>query len=301
MSEKKQEKGKKSENIEKRNAAAKRRSGKRTAMMWNIVMLVAVVVLAVSLWQLSGIILGYHKANSIYDDIASHMEQDTVPVPVPEKESKPETSTPEKSESAGETEAGKATEATEAAFVLTVPDFTYLQGINSDVIGWIQIPGTKINYPIVQGSDNEYYLTHTFSGEENSSGAIFMDAEIRDGFDDKNPIIHGHNLKSGAMFSRLNRYSRKSFWDANRYIYITTPDGLAIYQVFSAYTADPDADIYWYGFGSNEEFQEYLDRILSYSIFDAGISVTKEDRIVTLSTCTNDTTQRFVVHAKRIQ
>ena len=75
-----------------------------------------------------------------------------------------------------------------------------------------------------------------------------MDAAIEDRFEDKNAIIYGHNLKSGAMFSRLNRYARKSFWDANRYIYITTPDGMDVYEVFSAYQTTADADIYYYGF-----------------------------------------------------
>ena len=200
-----------------------------------------------------------------------------------------------------ENETPEETWAPEVDFALTVPDFDYLRSVNSQVIGWIQIPGTKINYPIVQGTDNDYYLNHTFSGEENSCGAIFMDAGIDEQFSDKNPIIHGHNLKSGAMFSRLNRYSRRAFWDANRYIYITTPDGLYIYEVFSAYEIPPGVDIYFFGFGENQEFQDYLDRVTSYSIYDAGIEVTSADDIVTLSTCANDTTKRFVVHAKRIQ
>ena len=278
----------------------KKKKKKDTALIWNLAMLVAVLVLAVSLWQLSGILLGYHKANSTYDDIASHMVEETVPVPSGET-AVTEPDDNEETKTAQESTAAEKEEETEEPFRLTVPDFSYLQSLNSDVIGWIQIPGTKINYPIVQGSDNEFYLTHTISGEENTSGAIFMDAAISDGFGDKNPIIYGHNLKSGAMFSRLNRYSRQSFWNANRYIYITTPEGLSVYQVFSAYQIDANADVYYFGFGSDEVFQEYLDRITSYSIYDAGISVTKEDSIVTLSTCANDTTQRFVVHAKRIQ
>lgn len=284
--------------IEKREQSSNKK--KRADLIWRLAALIAVLVLVISLWQLSGILLEYHNADSAYDDIVAQMGQETVPVPTRVSETQPrkEQETPEDLQ---ETEETEMPEETEAAYALTVPDFDYLRSVNSDVIGWIQIPGTKINYPIVQGTDNEYYLTHTVSGEENSSGAIFMDAAITDGFDDRNPIIHGHNMKSGAMFSRLNRYSRKSFWDANRYIYITTPEGFSVYEVFSAYSTDPTSDVYYFGFGNDDQFQAYLDRITSYSIFDAGISVTKDDYIVTLSTCANDTSQRFVVHAKRIQ
>ena len=279
-----------------------------------LLMLAAVAVLAFSLWQLSGIMARYEESDKVYDEILSHMGEEAVPVPLPaERPGQPEKpdekgdgeeaqpAGAEGSQEVSETEGGGETEAHEQPYTLTVPDFSYLRSVNSDVVGWVQIPGTRINYPIVQGTDNEYYLNHTFSGEENTCGAIFMDAKIGDGFDDKNPIIHGHNLKSGAMFSRLNRYDRRSFWNTNRYVYITTPEGLRIYEVFSAYEMQPDTDIYYFGFSDNEEFQAYIDRVRSYSVFDAGIQVTSADDIVTLSTCANDTSRRFVVHAKRVQ
>jgi len=278
---------------------------KSNNLFWNIALVVAILVFVVSLWQLTGILKNYHDVDSEYEGIAASQEQETVPVP---SQPRQEIQLNESQETAA---AGQATmeviietedepEETEEPFVLYVPNFSSLQNINSDVMGWIQIPGTRINYPIVQGSDNEYYLTHTVNGEENPGGAIFMDAAIEDGFEDKNAIIYGHNLKSGAMFSRLNRYARKSFWDANRYIYITTPSGMDVYEVFSAYQTTADADIYYYGFSEDQYYQDYLNRITSYSIFNAGVAVGVDDYIITLSTCANDTTQRFIVHAKRI-
>ena len=278
---------------------------KKGSPVLTLVFLLAVLVFMFSLWKLTDILSGYHEVEKEYGEIAQEMEQQTVPVPTLPQ---PEIQLNESQETAAAAQATleviieteDVSEETEAPFVLYVPDFAELKRINSDVIGWIQIPGTKINYPIVQGDDNEYYLTHTVNGEENSGGAIFMDAAIEDRFEDKNAIIYGHNLKSGAMFSRLNRYARKSFWDANRYIYITTPFGMSTYQVFSAYQTTADADIYYYGFAEDQYFQEYLDRIVSYSIFNAGVSVNKEDTIITLSTCANDTTQRFIVHAKKL-
>lgn len=289
----------------KKSSKKSSKKKKKSNMIWNLALLLAVLVFAVSLWQLSDILIGYHEVDSEYEGIAEEMEQQTVPVPTQPQQ---DIQLNESQETAA---AGQATmeipveteeevQETEEPFVLYVPDFAHLKSINSDVIGWIQLPGTKINYPIVQGSDNDYYLNHTVYGEENSGGAIFMDAAIQDGFDDKNAIIYGHNLKSGAMFSRLNRYARKSFWNANRYIYITTPTGMDVYEVFSAYQTMADADIYYYGFSEDQYYQDYLNRIMSYSIFHAGVSVGVEDTIITLSTCANDTTQRFIVHAKKI-
>ena len=277
----------------------------KSSAIWTVALLVAALVFAISLWKLTGILVGYHEVDKEYEELVQEMEQETVPVPTQPKQ-EIQLNESQETAAAGQAtmevviETEEETEETEAAFVLYVPDFEYLWSINDDVIAWIQIPGTKINYPIVQGSDNEYYLNHTVSGEENSGGAIFMDAAIDEQFGDKNPIIYGHNLKSGAMFSRLNRYARKSFWDANRYIYITTPEGRYTYEVFSAYQTTAHADVYYFGFSEDHYYQDYLDRIVSYSIFNAGVSVSVEDTIITLSTCANDTTQRFIVHAKRL-
>lgn len=295
-------KGRKSTGHSKDSKRNRRR--RKETLFWTAGILISVAVLFFSGWQLGKILWGYHSAIASYSELAEQMETELATLPAVEP---PVLAVNE--DSLSEVEPEKLPEETTdsgdsalAAYSITVPDFAYLQSINQDVVGWIQIPGTVINYPVVQGSDNEFYLTHTYTGQENSSGALFMDAGISDGFEDKNPIIYGHNLKSGAMFSRLNRYARADFWQANPWIYITTPEnGQMIYQVFSAYQCTPDAPVYYYGFGETAEYEEYLDQLMEYSIFNAGISVTKEDSIVTLSTCANDTEYRFVVHAKRIQ
>ena len=239
-----------------------------------ILMCVLAIVFCVSAFHFGKAFLEYRKGDKVYENAMEFVIEADTPVEVKDETSMKRT--------------------------YTEIDFAGMRAVNEDVIGWIQIPGTKINYPIVQGSDNDYYLNHTVSGEENSGGAIFMDCAISDQFDDKNAIIYGHNLKSGAMFSRLNRYARKSFWNANRYIYITTPFGVDTYEVFSAYQTTADADIYYYGFGEDQYYQDYLNRITSYSIFNAGIPLGVDDTIITLSTCANDTTQRFIVHAKKL-
>lgn len=320
---KRAEKAKQAEKAEraKQRAAGKDREDRRgkQARRTNGVLIaglvIAVAVLLFSGWQIGKILWGYHRADVTYDEISARMETEMAALPdtgrlhlTPAEGSLHETGEalleeseeqPEETAASGQTGDQNQTGIT---YAITVPDFEYLRGINLEIVGWIQIPGTVINYPVVQGGENEFYLTHTYTGEENASGAIFMDAAVTDRFDDKNPILYGHNMKNGAMFSRLNRYARAGFWEEHPFVYITTPDeGQMIFQVFSAYETTPDAPVYYYGFGEDEAYEEYLDRVMGYSIFDADIPVTKEDSIVTLSTCANNTENRFVVHAKRIQ
>ncbi len=268
--------------------SGKKKHSRRRNRVLMIVFCVAAVVFVISVWQLGSIILNYRRGNKVYDDLISYMMEETITLPTADI---PAGSDDEDEES---------TDSENVVYTITVPDFTYLQSVNPQICAWIQIPGTMINYPVVQGTDNEYYLTHTADGTVNSNGAIFVDALITDGFSDKNVIMYGHNMRSGAMFGTLSRYSSSSYYTSHPYIYLTTPDGMRVYQIFSAYQTNKDADIYWFGFSANDVFQEYLDRVKSYSAYDTGVSVTMYDDIITLSTCASNSSQRFIVHAKRI-
>ncbi|MCD7738913.1 MAG: class B sortase [Lachnospiraceae bacterium] len=191
-------------------------------------------------------------------------------------------------------------------YTVTHPDFTYLSSVNGDVIGWIQIPGTAVNYPIVQGTDNEFYLTHLYTGETNSSGAIFLDAGTKLGLQDRNAIIFGHNMKNGGMFAALNSYSSESYYNLHPYILVTDLDGtIMVYDIFSVYSLDTsveenESEVYLHGFGADEVFEEYLSQVKGRSFYDTGIQVTKEDYIITLSTCQKaNSTVRTIVQAVR--
>ncbi len=289
-----------------RRAQERRENGnrrrKKMLLVWRIALLVAVLVFVIALWQLSSILLGYYRGNASYNELLEHMSEETVEIPAVESEEEtiPVTGT----EGAGEEEE----EETESAavtptysYTLTVPDFSYLTGVNRDVTAWIQIPGTIINFPVVQGADNVYYLTHTFAGQSISNGAIFMEAAISDGFSDKNVILYGHNMKSGAMFGGLSQYSSKSYWSQHPYVYITTSDGVRhIYQIFSVYQLAAEDAVYYFGFSENDTYESYLAYLKSLSLYDTGVTVSRVDQIVTLSTCAKNSTQRFVVHAKKI-
>jgi sortase B len=116
-------------------------------------------------------------------------------------------------------------------------DFDALRAINPNVVGWIVIPGTQISYPVVQGTDNAWYLRHTFSGERNASGAIFLDYRNRADFSDSQIILHGHNMRDGSMFAPLHG------WTGDRFI-IHTPDDVLEFEVFNRQTVGATHEIY---------------------------------------------------------
>ena len=103
-------------------------------------------------------------------------------------------------------------------------DFNGLKAINPEVIGWIQIEGTSISYPIMKGKDNDYYLKHTFEGNYNAAGSIFIDYTNNSNFEDCNTIIYGHNMKNGSMFGLLRKHFKDRESVPGRYIWICTPD-----------------------------------------------------------------------------
>ncbi|MDE6956928.1 MAG: class B sortase [Lachnospiraceae bacterium] len=178
-------------------------------------------------------------------------------------------------------------------------DFDKLMKINDDTIGWIRFyPEPKeINYPIVQGEDNNVYLHKTFSDNENTLGAIFLDKGAASDFTDKNSIIYGHRMKDGSMFRHLQDYEDKKFWQKNPYFYIYTPDGKeVIYHIYSVGQVKETSNTYQTIFSSKEAYRKFLDETMEVSEYNTGVKVDVDDTIVTLSTCTAASDEnRFVV------
>lgn len=160
-------------------------------------------------------------------------------------------------------------------------DFKALLEINQDIVGWIYCPGTLINYPIVQGSDNDYYLTHLIDDSWNENGSIFMDFENSSDFSDSNTLIYGHNMKTGAMFAELMNYKTQSFYDAHPYIYIMTPQKNYRMDLFAGCIVDHNASIYtiW-------PSADVISNLIANSTFTADHGY-PEGNVVTLSTCTS--------------
>ena len=169
-----------------------------------------------------------------------------------------------------------------------------------DFAGWIVIPDTHVNYPIMHHGDNEYYLTHTYEGKANSCGAIFMEAVNLPDFTDTNTTLHGHNMRNGTMFHDLLQYRKQAFLDAHPYVYVILPTGeLLQYAVFSAYATEADADYRSIGFGSAAEETAYWSTLKGRSTeVTNDVMPVAGDQVLTLSTCAYDFDDaRYAVHA----
>lgn len=181
-------------------------------------------------------------------------------------------------------------------------DHTGLSTQNSDYRLWLDIPGTSISYPVVQSHTNTDYLSRTFEGKRRASGAIFIDANITDIDEARNLLIHGHNMKSGSMFGTLPSYKNLSFYNKHPFVYLYLPNETRVYQVISAYTMPHNAkeeETYQDTFENDEEFKAFVDRLIQKSVIKTEVPIDYDRQILTLSTCVNKSTARFVVHAIR--
>ena len=257
----------------------RRRKGKGKkgkGIVSNLILIVALAVFAVSAYQLFKIGKGYYDGRSEYDkirDLAIETKDD------------------------GGDDAGN-----QPRYQV---NFDELMALNSDTIGWIRFDPEPaiINYPIVQGKDNQEYLHKTFSANDNSLGTIFLNVENNPNFRDQNSIIYGHRMKDGSMFRHLQDYEDRAFWEANPYFYIYTPDGQElIYHIYSMGEVLDTSDTYLTEFNTEEEYQNFLNMTKQVSLYDTGIEVTTSDTIVTLSTCTSASdNHRFVVRGVRVK
>jgi len=183
-------------------------------------------------------------------------------------------------------------------------DFSAAQATNPDVYAWIWIPGTNIDYPILQSETepDEYYLDHTIERKAGLPGSIYTEKYNAKEFTDPVTIIYGHDMKNGSMFANLHNYEDQTFFDSNPYIYIYTPNQTFKYRVFAAVRFDDRYLMESYNFSAPEDFQKYLDELKS-SIeghINPEVNVTQQTGIITLSTCISDApNNRWLVNATR--
>ena len=203
--------------------------------------------------------------------------------------------------SAGDTEAASGKEADPP---VEIPiDFESLQERNPDVYAWITVPGTRIDYPVLQNpDDNSYYLTHTIDGEVKTEGAIFTENYNHTDMEDPNTVIYGHDMKNGSMFQNLLNYQDRGFFEENREVIIYTPDAVRHYKIFAAYLYDDRHLLQSFNFYNTDVFRQYLDRIFSIrdmnACIDTSTDVDTDDKIVTLSTCYgSQSDRRYLVQA----
>lgn len=181
---------------------------------------------------------------------------------------------------------------------LAKKSLTALRQENEDVAAWIWIPDTPVNYPVMQGADNDFYLKHTWLKEENPMGSIFLEWQNGADFSEFNTIVYGHSMNSGDMFGSLQKYRYIDHRKEHPYVYILTDAGVWRYEIFSAYEAQVGSDTYRIGMQQEKTKKDYLYTILDSSVIDCGILPALTDRILTLSTCSGmGYESRWVVHA----
>ena len=259
------------ENRKKHHRGRKKKKG-GSNIVSNIILVIAIVVFAVSAYKLYGIFSEYNKGDKEYQKI-----QDLV------------------------INTDKKDDTKEETFSV---DFEKLLEMNSDEVGWIRFDEpSEINYPVVQGRDNEEYLKRTFEANTNKLGTLFVDVNNPGDFSGRNTFIYGHNMKNGSMFAQLLKYKDDSFYKEHPYFYIYTPDGkVRTYEIFSAGVVKDTSDSYIMDYADDAAFQTYIDYIKQQSAYPTSAEVTTASKIVSLSTCTNvRDDERFLVHGVMIK
>ena len=181
----------------------------------------------------------------------------------------------------------------------TKANFEALAEINPDVVGWLSLEDTVINYPIVQGSDNEYYLHHLFTKDYNNTGCIFMDVDNAKDFSDLNTVLYAHHMRNGSMFAELEGYRDQEYYDTHRELVLQTPSGNYLVEPFAGLLTDGYSDYIQIGFQDGDSFLSYVNQMRSQSTFQSDVTITAEDRILTMSTCRYDVDNgRYAVFAK---
>ena len=185
-----------------------------------------------------------------------------------------------------------------------------LQNENQDIVAWLEIEDTNINYPVLQGQDNDYYLTHNYKGEKISSGSIFLDKDYNFTQPSANLLIYGHRNKQGLMFEDLMKYSKEDFYTNHKTIRFTTVEEDATYEILSVFYSrvyyQNEKNVFrYYKFvnsNSQEEYNNYVNEAKKVSIYDTSVEAEYGDQLLTLSTCEySKANGRFVVVAKKVK
>lgn len=174
-----------------------------------------------------------------------------------------------------------------------------LRKINSQVAAWITIPGADISYPVVQGTDDEYYLRHNFKKEEDLFGCIFLEHNNKKDLTGSHSIIYGHNMEGNMMFANLNRYEQPEFLKLCPEIEILTPERKFLYRIFSVEQASSHSPAFEYGYElSSSAYKRQLSVLKNNSMYDTGVEPNETERMVTLITCNShlDKEIRMAVH-----
>lgn len=250
------------------------------------------LVFVISLTGLLNNLLAYRQGEQIYQEAASLVKlpdlTNITPAPAANNIELPEVTKPEEPY------------IDPYADALQAMDFSALREVNSEVLGWLLIPNTGISYPLLQHSNNDYYLGHSWNNSRSPVGAIFMDSQCSKSLGNFNTIIYGHRMNNGSMFTPLAKYKNQSYWQEHPTVYITDDNGTHRYEIFAAYEVSTSGMTYALSFATDSGKQKFINYCLEQSLIDTGLQPTVNDYILTLSTCTgHGHATRWVVQAMR--
>lgn len=281
--------------------AVKKETKKR--LIFILAFLLFAEIAAVSGYKVFEIIAEYRTEEKASKELRQYINFDASPA------AKTEEQTAAASEPAHEDAAGP--EATETELPTEPPaepvqypavDFKSLLAINEDVVGWIYIADTQINYPIVQGDDNRHYVSTMVDGQDNAAGSIFMDYRNTPDFSDRHTVIYGHNMRNGSMFADILDYKDPEFFAEHSTGMIMTPTGNFQFEVIAGYVAHLSDASWQLEFVAEDDFENWLAETMEKSTIGGSGTVDADDRIITLSTCSYEFSDaRFVLVCRIIE
>lgn len=266
--------------VEQRPEGQKKSS--RRKMFYLVLVIILAVMLGIFLGNMISDYLKKKQMQDYYENLAEKQTQQESQTQLPETQV-------------------TETQATEEKDILTqlgitIPekhiDWESLYQENEDIYAWIYIPGTNIDYPVVQHpTDNEYYVNHNLDGTEGLPATIMTQNYNTKTFLDANTLVYGHNMKNGTMFRNLHEFEDKEFFKENLYVYIYLPETVYVYEIFAEYTWGNELITVSYDFSTEEGISAYLDKIMTYMKKDGqyreGISLSAKNHLLTMSTCTS--------------
>jgi len=281
---------------------------KKKKIIYNIIIVVLALIFVGSAFMLGSYILETRQEKDRFDELAQLVQSATVPTLPPTEPTQPadvvtEPTEPEPTESPWVQVAHPKT----GELHEVLPEYAELFRMNGDVVGWLEIPGTVINYPVMQTPDRrDYYLRRNFDGKYATGGCLYAREECDIFRPSDNITIYGHRMQNGSMFADLGKYKEESFAKEHSIVYFNTLRERHTYQVYAVFLTDAS----W---GKGFQYHNYIDALeqsvfdnftstcKELSLFDTGVEAEFGDKFITLSTCDYYTTNgRLVVVAKRI-
>lgn len=275
---------KKTRKAKKRERKKLNKTSRKNDYITNILLILCVCIFLIGGWNLFSIFAEYNAGTETYENI----KELAISVPGIEFE---------------ETTDLNESEVVEPTYADYYVDFDVLSEINSEVVAWIRFDAPEIiSYPVVQTDNNDTYLKIAFTGESNSAGTLFIDVKNSSDFSDDNTIIYGHNMKNDSMFGALSEYIEEDFYKEYPYFYVYLPDGTASKYEIAAVDiiSVTDIDRYTMNFASSSSFLAYINTMLRTSFYDSDATLSSSASLITLSTCTGDDSERFIVQGVKV-